>query len=200
MRVGDVAFLTSQLSNTTFTNSILANFPGTFNPKKVVVYGHSFGGATAAVAAQRNPAVIGGLNFDGTIYGPVNEQGFKDKPFVLIASTRNYTRPTFPPSSDWTAFYRNIKGPKMELAIWDTQHYAFMDVPLLLTAFQVPPASQPTIDQTFGTLEGRKVDAAQNEIVSGLLKLVYDGDGAMLRHVGRNSDVVVVLDDLSGCE
>ena len=83
----------------------------------------------------------------------------------------------------------------MELAIWDTQHYAFMDVLLLLTAFQVPPASQPTIDQTFGTLEGRRVEAAQNDIVSGLLKLVYDGDGEMLRDVGRNSDVVVVLDD-----
>ena len=77
---------------------------------------------------------------------------------------------------------------------------AVIAVPLLLTAFQVPPASQPTIDQTFGTLEGRRVEAAQNDIVSGLLKLVYDGDGEMLRDVGRNSDVVVVLDDLSGCE
>jgi pimeloyl-ACP methyl ester carboxylesterase len=200
MRVGDVAFLTSQLSNTTFATSLLANFPGTFDPTKVVVYGHSFGGATAAVAAQRNPAVIGGLNFDGSIYGPVNEQGFKDKPFVLVASTRNYTRPFFPPSSDWGTFYSKVDAAKMELAVWDTQHYAFMDVPLLLTAYQTPNASQSTIDQTFGTLGGRRVEAAQNEIVTGLLKLAYDGDEKSLRDVGTNLDVKVVLSDLLDCE
>lgn len=202
MRVGDVAFLTSQLSNTTFTRSILANFPGTFNRNKVVVYGHSFGGATAAVAAQRNPAVIGGLNFDGTIYGPVNEQGFKDKPFVLAASTRNYTRPTFPAVPDWDQFYEKVDAAKMELAIWDTQHYAFMDVPLLLTVYrQVPPTSQPTIDQTFGTLKGRRVEAAQNEIVAGLLKLAYDANPEALANVARNSDIDVVFDDVAaGCE
>jgi hypothetical protein len=130
----------------------------------------------------------------------VNEQGFKGKPFVLVASTRNYTRPAFPTISDWNLFYSKIDAAKMELAIWDTQHYAFMDVPLLLTVFQAPPASQPTIDQTFGSLDGRKVEAAQNEIVSGLLKLAYDGDEEMLRDVGRNTDVQVVLDDLPGCE
>jgi pimeloyl-ACP methyl ester carboxylesterase len=182
------------------TTPILANFPGTFNPNKVVVYGHSFGGATAAVTTQRNPAVIGGLNFDGTIYGPVNEQGLKDKPFVLVASTRNYTRPALPPIPEWTPFYSKVNAAKMELAVWDTQHYAFMDVPLLLTVYQVPPASQPTIDQTFGTLDGRRLEAAHNEIVTGLLKLVYDEDAEPLRNVGRNPDVDVVLNDLPGCE
>jgi pimeloyl-ACP methyl ester carboxylesterase len=203
MRVGDVAFLTSQLSNTTFTSPLLAQFPGTFDPTKVVVYGHSFGGATAATAAQRIPAVIGGLNFDGTLYGPVNEQGFKGKPFVLVASTRNYTRQagTYPPVPDWSDFYAKVDGAKMELAVWDTQHYAFMDVPLLLSAFHTPPESQPMIEQTFGTLSGRRVEAAQNEIVTGLLELAFDGDEEPLRCVGReNFDVYVALDGLSGRE
>jgi pimeloyl-ACP methyl ester carboxylesterase len=201
MRVGDVSFLTSQLSNTTFTRSILANFPGTFDPTNVVVYGHSFGGSTAAVAAQRFPSVIGGLNFDGPTYGSVNETGFAKTPFILVASTRNITRPAaFPPVPEWNTFYGKVDAAKMELAVWDTQHYAFMDVPLLLTVYQTPPASQPTINQTFGTLDGRRVEAAQNEIVSGLLKLAYDGDEEPLRNVGGNGDVKVVLDGLSGCE
>lgn len=165
-----------------------------------MVYGHSFGGATATVAAQRNPQVIAGLNFDGTIFGSVNEQGFKGKPFVLVASARNYTRPAFPPVSEWNSFYENVDSVKMELAVWDTQHYAFMDVPLLLTVFQTPPESQPVVEQTFGTLDGRRLERTMNEIVTGLLKLAYSGDPEPLSRVERNTDIDVVLSDLPGCE
>jgi hypothetical protein len=105
-----------------------------------------------------------------------------------------------PPIPEWNLFYSKINAAKLELAVWDTQHYAFMDVPLLLTVYQVPPASQPTIDQTFGTLDGRRLEAAHNEIVTGLLKLAYDEDSEPLRDVDRNSDVDVVLSDLPWCE
>jgi pimeloyl-ACP methyl ester carboxylesterase len=197
MRVGDVSFLTSQLFNTTFTGPLLAQFPGTFDPKKVVVYGHSFGGATAAAAAQRIPAVIGGLNFDGTIYGPVNEQGFKGKPFVLVTSTGNYTDGDLvPPVPDWSPFYTKVDAPKMEVAVWGTQHYAFMDAPLLLTAFQAPPASQPTIEQTFGKIDGRMLEEAENFLVNGLIKLAYEGDIGPLSKADRSPNVYVIIDGL----
>jgi len=166
-----------------------------------MVYGHSFGGSTAAVAAQRDDRVIGGVNLDGPIYGPVDEQGFQDKPFVLVASMRNFTRPNPPPVSEWTEFYSNVDAAKMELIVWDTQHYAFTDVPLLLTVYhQTPPASQLVVDQTFGTLSGRRVEAATNGIVAGLMRLVYDGDAEPLRDVGGNADVDVVRSDLPECE
>lgn len=188
------------MSNDTLTTSLFANFPGTIDPHKTVVYGHSFGGATAAVAAQRDPLVVGGLNFDGTIFGPVNEQGFEGKPFVLVASTRNYTRPTIPPIAEWDSFYDMVDAAKMELVVWDTQHYAFMDVPLLLTVYQIPPATQPMVDQTFGTLNGRRLEAAQNQIMNGLLTLAFNEDDEPLKDVGINPDIYVVLDDLLECE
>jgi pimeloyl-ACP methyl ester carboxylesterase len=197
MRVGDVSFLTSQLSNTTFTSSLLANFPGTFDPKKVVVYGHSFGGATAAAAAQRIPAVIGGLNFDGTIYGPVKDQGFKGKPFVLVASTGNYTRGDLvPPVPDWSPFYTKVDASKMEVAVWGTRHYAFMDVPLLLTAAPAPAASKATIEQTFGPVDGRALEEAENFLVNGLIRLAYEGDEGPLSKADMSPNVYVIIDGL----
>ncbi|KAM5344502.1 hypothetical protein ACJ41O_013038 [Fusarium nematophilum] len=189
VRSGDESFLISQLFNATVTDSLFTNFPGTFNPHKVAVYGHSFGGATAAATAQRDPRVIGGLNFDGTVYGPVSRQGFKGKPFLLVGNSA--TR-----SVGWDEFYEKVDAAKMELAVRDTQHYAFMDLPLLLTVYQVPPESQPAVDQVIGKLDGRKVEKAVNEIMVGLLELLFKNETEPLRTVGRNSDIDVLHSDL----
>ncbi len=190
-----MSFLISELSNTTLTNSLFANFPGTFNPKKVAVYGHSYGGATAANAAQRDSRVIGGLNFDGTVFGPVNRQGFKGKPFVLVSRPVNSTTVT-----DWDEFYSKIDAAKAELVVRNTEHYAFTDVPLLLTVYKIPSASQATVDQVFGTLNGNKVQKAVNDIMVGLLALLFNNDAKPLRHVGRDSDIKVLLSDLPKCK
>lgn len=90
----------------------------------------------------------------------------------------------------------------MEVAVWDTQHYAFMDVPLLLTTVgqTLSPEERVVVDQTFGTLGGKRVEGAMNEIVVGLLELVFDGNTEPLREVGKNTDVDVVRSDLLGCE
>lgn len=196
-----MSFLTSQLSNTTLTASFLANFPGTFNPQRVAVFGHSLGGSTAAIAAMRDPSVIGGINLDGPILGSVDEQGFAGKPFVLVATMRVYnsSSPPFPPVAEWNEFYEKIDAAKMELVLPKTQHYAFTDVPLLLTEFQVPPASQSTVDESFGTLSGKKVEKAQNEIMAGLLELLFHNNTSTLEHLDRNSDIEVVLSDLPKC-
>ncbi|KAH6888193.1 Alpha/Beta hydrolase protein [Thelonectria olida] len=189
VRTGDESFLISQLSNTTVADTLVANFPGTFNPHKVAVYGHSFGGSTAAETALRDPRVIGGLNIDGPIYGSVGDQGIKGKPFVLVANGGE-------PVVDFDEFYKKIDAPKMDLVVRNTQHYAFTDVPLLLTAYQVPPASQPMVDQAFGTLNGKKVEKALDQVTAGLLKFLFNNRTKPLENLGRNPDIDVLHSDL----
>ncbi|KAJ3544018.1 hypothetical protein NM208_g3268 [Fusarium decemcellulare] len=190
VRTGDESFLISQLSNTTVTKPLFANFPGTFNPHKVAAYGHSFGGSTALQAALHDPRIIGGLNIDGPIYGSVGEKGIKGKPFVLVANGGE-------PIVNFDKFYKKVDAPKMDLVIRNTEHYAFTDVPLLLTVYQVPPESQPTVDKGFGKLDGRKLEKAVNQIVSGLLELVFKNKIKPLKNAGRNRDIKVLHRDLS---
>ena len=190
-----MSFLTSQLSNTTFTASIFSNSPGTFSPDKVAVYGHSLGGATAVIAARRDPQVIGGADFDGTIYGAVGEQGFKGKPFVLVESAAHIN--STPSVLNWDEFYKRLDAAKMKLAVRDTQHYSFTDVPLLLTVYQLPPASQPTVDQVFGKLNGKKVEKAVDKIMAGLLELLFNRKTKPLEDVGKDPDIDVVLSHLA---
>ena len=193
-----MSFVTSQLSNTSFTASLFADFPGTFSPHKVAVYGHSLGGATAAIAAQRNPQVIGGVNLDGTIYGAVREQGFKGKPFVLVESAAHIN--STPSVLEWDEFYKKLDAAKMKLAVRDTQHYSFTDVPLLLTVYRIPPASQSTVDQVFGKLNGKKVEKAVNEITAGLLELLFNKKTKPLEDVGKDPDIDVVFSHFPNCK
>jgi pimeloyl-ACP methyl ester carboxylesterase len=184
-----VSFLTSQLSNKTLTNSLFANFTGTFNPGKVAVYGHSFGGSTAAVTVQRDRRVVGGLNLDGPIYGSVNHQGFKNKPFILVGIDSEN-------SPEWGEFYSKIGASKMVLKILKAQHYAFTDVPLLMEMIKIPPKSHQILDELFGVLDGRRVEKATNQIMVGLMDLLFMNDSKALDKIGDNCDVQVLQTDV----
>lgn len=190
-----MSFVVSQLSNKTLTNTVFANFPGTFNPEKVAVYGHSYGGATAANVAQRDCRVIGGLNFDGTVFGAVDHEGFKGKPFVLVSRDVNSTSVAL-----WDQFYSKVDGAKMELEVKGTAHYAFMDLPLILTMYPLPSSSQAAVAELFGTLDGNKVEQVVNEIMVGLLELLFNNWTSPLEHVGSNPNVRVLRSDLTMCK
>jgi pimeloyl-ACP methyl ester carboxylesterase len=153
------------------------------------VYGHSFGGSTAAVTVQQDPRVIGGLNFDGPINGSVRYEGFKDKPFVIV-DTKSLDFP------EWPDFYKKIDAAKMMLEIKNTQHYAFTDVPLLLTVFKVAPESQPLLDEVFGKLDGRKVEKSVNQIMIGLMDMLFKKNTRTLKKIGKNVNIKVLRDDL----
>ena len=134
--------------------------------------------------------VVAGLNLDGPIYGAVGQKGIDQKPFVLVANGGEKV-------TDWTNFYHEkLNGQKMDLAVNKTEHYAFTDIPLLLTVFEVPSESKPAIEEVFGTLDGRQVEKAVNDITRGLLELAFRNTTQYLEKVGRNPDISVIENDL----
>lgn len=180
-----MSFVISQLSNSTLMAPVLAHFPGTFNPHKVVTYGHSFGGSTAAQVALEDSRVIGGANLDGLAYGSVGEKGITGKPFVLVSNGAQDI-------VNFEDFYKKIHGPKLDLLIKHTHHYAFLDIPLLLSQMDVPPEVKPAVEEIIGTLDGRKVEKAIDQIVSGLVDFAFYDKDKGLKSLRRNCDLRIL--------
>ncbi|KAF4501831.1 Platelet-activating factor acetylhydrolase [Fusarium agapanthi] len=192
VRTQDESFVIPQLCNHTLVEQVFGDFPGTLDPHRVAVYGHSFGGSTAAVTAQRDRRVNGGLNFDGPMYGSVVEEGLKSTPYILVG-----TKMTSDPVPGWNAFYDKIDAAKMEMVVKHTRHYAFTDVPLLLTEFKIPAKSEAMVHEVFGMLSGRKVEKAANEIMVRFLDLVFKTNARKLNAIGNKGGIRVLRRDLA---
>lgn len=73
---------------------------GRIDMDKVGVFGHSFGGATAAQMLMEDPRVKAALNMDGALYGqPIPEEGF-DRPYMQMSAEKSIDSQIFEQSLD----------------------------------------------------------------------------------------------------
>lgn len=61
------------------------------DPRRVGVFGHSFGGAAAAQASAMDARFVAGADLDGTIFGPVTSGGLT-QPFLLMMEDLHWTQ------------------------------------------------------------------------------------------------------------
>ncbi|KAH6879441.1 Alpha/Beta hydrolase protein [Thelonectria olida] len=191
VRSQDVSFLIDQISEP-------SNLPGDLDRRldtsKIFVYGHSIGGAASALVAFNDARVLGGLNLDGLLRGPVSEAGL-DVPFFIIGaeSTANAT-------SNYGGFMDKLRGVKMLLTIDGTEHLSFFDVPLLLSLRDdLPPDLKPAIAALFGTTPVKRVAAIVNDILGTVTSFLFKGKVEPFCQVeDRISEAVIVEMDLKG--
>ena len=126
-RAADASFVIDQLSNATAIAELLPQRgPRPFPTDRVAMLGHSLGGASAIVAASRDPRIRGAVNWDGTIFGSPPLSGLSQP--VLFITHDNTTDPT------WLAAWPQLKGAKLVVHVANTTHETFSDVPTLLQA------------------------------------------------------------------
>ncbi|KAK3299820.1 PAF acetylhydrolase [Chaetomium fimeti] len=133
-RAADASFVIDQLSNATAMAELLPQRgPRPFPTDRVAMLGHSAGGASAIIAASRDPRIRGAINWDGTIFGSPPPPGLSEpvevmsQP-VLFLSHQDYAGPS------WLSTWPRLEGPKLLLYIENTTHYTFSDMPTLLEA------------------------------------------------------------------
>ncbi|MBL7849799.1 MAG: hypothetical protein JNN04_02775 [Cyclobacteriaceae bacterium] len=94
------------------------------------VFGHSFGGATAAQICSVEPRCKAGINLDGSPYGSVIEMGM-DKPFMFLLA--DHVKETDPISmkikSNIKSIYNSITADKYWFYLTGSQHFNFSDIP-----------------------------------------------------------------------
>jgi predicted dienelactone hydrolase len=124
----DVIFVMNQLDRLNAT-------PGTMwsqrmDLSRLGVFGHSFGGATAAQVCQMDTRCKAGIDLDGALFGPVVQTGLQ-KPFMVIQSDQCSTSSTsgcrsF--ESEVQAILRTVPSTeRYHLSIKGTQHFNFAD-------------------------------------------------------------------------
>ncbi|KAK2017447.1 tat pathway signal sequence [Colletotrichum eremochloae] len=165
-RQKDVSFIIDQLLDTSVTSSLMAGTQASIDPNRIFVAGHSSGGATAAASLYADDRVLGGLNFDGLIIGPITTEG-THKPLVLIVAPTNFE---YIPR--WNETWSNLRGPSLMLTVAGTTHLSFFDIPKLPTILALPTEYDELVKQVLGTIQSDTLEKIEMELLLRTLDFV----------------------------
>ncbi|KAF7118915.1 hypothetical protein CNMCM5793_008551 [Aspergillus hiratsukae] len=173
VRVKDMLFLLHQMNDEKVIRNIFALSQGNLlllSLDRVTILGHSLGGATAAQTMLVDNRFAGGINLDGTLWGPVVDKGLPS-PFLLFGNA-NHTQATDP---SWATFWSHSRGWKLELQLAQSKHYTFSDFPVLVDALSLSDEVRQIIQaERIGTIGGlRAKDVIASYITSTLQYFVY---------------------------
>ncbi|EOA89976.1 hypothetical protein ACJQWK_02728 [Exserohilum turcicum] len=151
-RAADISFTLNSLRKSGVSKKLFPAHDIHQYATKVAVMGHSLGGAAAGAAAMQMPSVSGGINIDGTMFGPVLDEGL-DRPFMLIGHD-NKTQETDP---SWKIVWPKLRSWKREIEVRKSAHYSFSDIPILLSTMGVGSTQLAGIGDLLGTIEGKRM-------------------------------------------
>ncbi|UKZ75759.1 hypothetical protein TrVFT333_003453 [Trichoderma virens FT-333] len=187
VRTDDITFIINQLENQKVMKPVLADFPGTIDYNQLAIWGHSFGGATAASVTHADKRVLGGLDLDGMLVDPILSTDIK-KPFILAGRKGHDAEdPT------WNQFWPHLKGKRMEINIANTQHGAFKDDLMLLSALNIPADAKAAIQQVLGSIDPHQLDKDLNGILTAFFDLLFHGKKQSLEAIPHNFANVTIM-------
>jgi dienelactone hydrolase len=123
IRAADASFIIDQLSNATAMAELL---PRQFPTDRVVMVGHSIGGAAAVIAASHDSRICGVINWDGPFFGSLPPSGLS-QPVLYVAAER-------PNDPRFLAAWPELKGPKLWIKVAGLLHEGMIDLSTLLQA------------------------------------------------------------------
>ncbi len=137
--------------------------PKGFTTDRAGIFGHSIGGATAAMAMYLDSRFVGGVNLDGGLYGPVIKQGLKN-PLMLFGHKDNST------SSTWIDIWPHLNW-RLDIEILNSTHTTFTDIPLLASLIFGTPLP-PMVQGIVGYIPGERARDIVAAYVAAFMKEV----------------------------
>lgn len=173
-RAQDASFVLDQLCNASVISQLIPGSSHGLDVQKVAMFGHSLGGAATAAAMLNDSRIAGGLAMDGSLYGPVVQEGL-DRPFMLMAHT-NHTRTNDSsagdPSNSWFDFWPNLRGWKLDIIIANSLHYTFSDLPIVLETLGIVPNATVANNLHVTDLDGSRALKIVTTYVTAFLDMV----------------------------
>jgi pimeloyl-ACP methyl ester carboxylesterase len=161
-RAKDLSFVLDQLPYTKAFKHL--------DNSNAAAFAHSLGGAAIISLLDNDTRIVGGMNLDGSVFGP-GVQTDTEKP-VLLFGHEGKNQST---DSTWAALWPHLKGWKIELELIGSEHYTFSDFPLIvqmLGGLGVLPAE---IQDLIGSIEGNRVMRILGAYVVNFLNMVLKG-------------------------
>lgn len=126
---GDIGFVLDRLSQLNVSDPS-GRFAGRLDLTRVGVFGHSFGGATAAQFCSQDSRCKAGIDIDGSLHGSVMETGI-GKPFLFLLSSQG----DFSSDAENRQFRAEIQSvydrlpadARLRVAIRGAGHFTFSD-------------------------------------------------------------------------
>ncbi|KAL6876914.1 Alpha/Beta hydrolase protein [Trichoderma novae-zelandiae] len=187
VRTDDITFIINQLDNQKIMKPLLADFPGTITTKHLAIWGHSFGGATAASVLHADKRVLGGLDLDGMLIDPILSTDIA-KPFVLAGRKGHDAE-----DPSWNQFWPRLRGGRMEIGIADTLHGAFKDDLMLLSALDLPADAKGAVQGALGSIDPHQLDRDLNGILVAFFDFLFYGEKQSLKAIPHGFKNVTVV-------
>ncbi|MET3804605.1 dienelactone hydrolase [Nakamurella sp. UYEF19] len=136
------------------------------------IYGHSFGGGTAAAVAATDRRFVAGIDLDGFAIGPTATQGV-GKPFLVVGVQRHDT--TLDPS--WKTFLPALAAEKAWhrwYSLQDSGHYRFIDLGGSIRRWGLDKTLEKQDPTTWAEVFGNIDDATSQRINRTLVGGFFD--------------------------
>lgn len=126
-RIADVQFVINQLGNPKGSPD---NFLLSLDQNRILITGHSLGGASAAAAMAFDSRIKAAANIEGTLYGELPKPNGAH-PFLLVESKKDGSDRFLRYENGNQQFFKQFGGG-YRYEILEADHYSFTDAPLLL--------------------------------------------------------------------
>ena len=190
MRAADVSFVIDQLKDSAVFRRAFDHHKVAIDFGRIVMYGHSLGGAAAAAVMLSDPRVLGGVDMDGRFFSPVLEKGL-DRPFLLLGRPDHSGE-----DATWPAVYEKLRGARVEMEVAGTIHGSFSDFPVIASSLNL---TKSTAELVAGSISGKRFDVAVTSVLIAFCEFVFGHNSAPeLLQSGKNviAELTVVKSDL----
>ncbi|KAH8178479.1 platelet-activating factor acetylhydrolase, isoform II domain-containing protein [Sarocladium implicatum] len=167
VRAQDVSFVLDELNKPKTFAKELASHNVAVDFSRVLMYGHSQGGATAALAMLSDSRIKGGINMDGRFFGAVMTKALS-RPFLLLGRPNHGAE-----DGTWRQTFPKFRGSRFEMEVADTMHGSFTDFPALVDSLNLPEKAREGAAMLFGAASSKQMDKTVKGVVTALSELIF---------------------------
>ena len=131
---GDVSFVLDQEEKLNQSNG---RFAGRIDTTRIGMFGHSYGGATAAQMLAEDSRIKAAIDMDGTLYGAAYSESGIGKPFLLMSAEMSEDSKEDSDEEE-ARNKRALAGGGMSMVIPHTDHTSFSDFHLISPLLRSP--------------------------------------------------------------